>query len=359
MGSKAIANVVTVKLLGADAGMLGFGVGSLAYSTVLLVGCTWLAGFPRLSMSRPVVKSKDGQEVAGSRMDTQVLTLARELTGQGVLKQLLTESDKIVVSRLSRIEDQGGYAIALNYGSLVARLLFQPLEESARLSFSSSLAAPTPATLRSAASLLSSLLLLQTHLGLAFCFLAPYFTSPLLYHLLGPRWSHPQSSAPLILAAYCRYLPFLAVNGLTEAFLQSAANPLWIRRGNWALAGSSLAFLAAVAVGHSAGWAERGLVYANCVGMAVRIAFALAFVRSYFGTAVLERQGVKGREREEVQQMLRWRRWSPKLDTVVVVGIGWIAVRWSEEKGQWRSLRGLLEHAVVGAVVGVVYLGTM
>ena len=40
------------------------------------------------------------------------------MTGQSVVKHFLTEGDKFLVSLLSPLEDQGGYAIASNYGTL-------------------------------------------------------------------------------------------------------------------------------------------------------------------------------------------------------------------------------------------------
>ena len=40
------------------------------------------------------------------------------MTGQSVVKHFLTEGDKFLVSQLSPLEDQGGYAIASNYGVL-------------------------------------------------------------------------------------------------------------------------------------------------------------------------------------------------------------------------------------------------
>jgi oligosaccharide translocation protein RFT1 len=39
------------------------------------------------------------------------------MTCQSLVKHLLTEGDKLVVARLSPLQDQGGYAIAANYGS--------------------------------------------------------------------------------------------------------------------------------------------------------------------------------------------------------------------------------------------------
>jgi oligosaccharide translocation protein RFT1 len=39
------------------------------------------------------------------------------MTGQSVIKHFLTEGDKFLISRLSPLADQGGYAVASNYGS--------------------------------------------------------------------------------------------------------------------------------------------------------------------------------------------------------------------------------------------------
>jgi Rft protein len=40
------------------------------------------------------------------------------MTYQSILKHILTEGDKLILSWLSPLEDQGGYAVAVNYGQL-------------------------------------------------------------------------------------------------------------------------------------------------------------------------------------------------------------------------------------------------
>eukprot|EP00752_Nemacystus_decipiens_P014738 g13124.t3 len=101
-------------------------------------------------------------EEEGSWVDHGKLRLAGALAGQSLLKHVLTEGDKIVLARATSLGgagccgagggsagagcggqsgagslyEQGVYAIASGYGSLAARLLFQPLEEAARLMFS-------------------------------------------------------------------------------------------------------------------------------------------------------------------------------------------------------------------------------
>jgi len=45
-------------------------------------------------------------------------------TRQSVVKHVLTEGDRIVVGRISPLGDQGGYAIAINYGTYCTTLTF-------------------------------------------------------------------------------------------------------------------------------------------------------------------------------------------------------------------------------------------
>lgn len=104
--------------------------------------------------SRPT-RDRDGAGAGASAdegwVDRGKVRLAGELAGQSLLKHVLTEGDKIVLARAISHErghgsggssqggslyEQGVYAIASGYGSLAARLLFQPLEEAARLMFS-------------------------------------------------------------------------------------------------------------------------------------------------------------------------------------------------------------------------------
>ena len=51
-----------------------------------------------------------------------MLHLSVAMTGQSVIKHFLTEGDKFLVSKLSPLADQGGYAVASNYGTSVNEL---------------------------------------------------------------------------------------------------------------------------------------------------------------------------------------------------------------------------------------------
>lgn len=50
--------------------------------------------------------------------DTQMFNLASTLTKQSLLKHVLTEGDKMLISVLSTDDNQGVYAFVVNYGNV-------------------------------------------------------------------------------------------------------------------------------------------------------------------------------------------------------------------------------------------------
>jgi hypothetical protein len=55
--------------------------------------------------------------VASQYVDISTLHLSLTMTGQSLVKHILTEGDKFILSWWSPLEGQGGYAIAVNYGA--------------------------------------------------------------------------------------------------------------------------------------------------------------------------------------------------------------------------------------------------
>ena len=268
-------------------------------------------------------------------------------------------------------------------GSLIARILFQPLEESSRLYFSRQLSSPSPSlsSLTLSSTLLSLLLLLQTHLFLIFSLLLPSYTTPALYHLLGSRWSG--TSAPRILGWYVgSYLPLMGINGVSEAFFQSAAEGIWLVRGGRWWGVCSVVFVGLCAAeywrsralggGVGGGVGEVQLIGINCVGMMMRIGFSYSFIRSYFSTklALLSPSPPSTTtttsspsspliEIASIESHLSPRTFLPKIPTIVIFVVGGYLVRRSEYENDWRGLSGLLRHGAVGAGVGLAGLGMM
>ena len=108
-------------------------------------------------------------------------------------------------------------------GSLIARIVFQPIEETLRLFFSRTLGAKTREreAVQQAADTLNSLLSVQ----IAFSIILIVFGTaylPILLPLLLPQ-QYLSTSAPSVLATWVWYIPVLAVNGSLEALLSSVA----------------------------------------------------------------------------------------------------------------------------------------
>ncbi|GJN93799.1 hypothetical protein Rhopal_006857-T1 [Rhodotorula paludigena] len=395
---KAIGTLVTVWSVREEDALLAFGIGQLVYSLTIWAGLAYIVptrqAAPGASKEPAASSSFFGlRRVDGRYFDPAITDLGWALTKQSVVKQLLTEGDKLAVGRFGSSADMGGYAVALNYGSLVARILFQPLEESSRLYFSSLSAAsapappahtehqsvdtsltvpirqsarpsggPTLATLSSAASYLRLLLLIYTHLALIFWLIAPAYTTPLLHLLLGARWSRT-SAAPL-LRAYALSLPFMAFNGLTEAFFQSVAPPRWIQRGSAWMCVCAAAFAGTVwATMRWKGMGAEGLIIANSVNLALRTAFSTWFMWTYFDKAVGALRG--GKEGKDVLHTLSWRRWMPStLSLAAFSAAGWACrkseTRWEDAvlvKGA--GVRATAKHLAFGAAAGLACLGVV
>lgn len=227
---------------------------------------------------------------------TPLSTLTASMWLQSFLKHFLTHLDSLLIAILTSPHDQGIYALAANYGSLLARMLFQPIEEASRNLFAKLLSTTTPAAassadpapkvepenVKSAVNILTTILKLYTLLSLILLALAPPFAPLLLSLLLGSRWGGG-GEAGAVLSAYCYYIPLLAINGVTEAFVQSVATKrelakqsAWMGLFSGLFAGTGWVFLGFL------GWGAKGLVVANSVGMVLRVLWSIVFIGGYF-----------------------------------------------------------------------------
>lgn len=209
------------------------------------------------------------------------LRLAGTMTAQSIVKHFLTQGDTFLVSILSTPRAQGVYALAGNYGGLIARLLFQPVEESSRAYFSRLLSEPSRAAVTRARGDLHRLLRVYLLLSVPVVTLAPLFAEPLLGIVAGGRWAGEAGAA---LRAYCAYIPLLALNGVLEAFVSSVATEAQVRRQAGFMTGCSAMFGAAAWLSLRVLPVEPavGLVLANGVNMLCRIVWCAWFIGGYF-----------------------------------------------------------------------------
>lgn len=206
------------------------------------------------------------------------------LFAQGVVKHLLTQGDVILVSSLAEPRAQGIYALISNYGGLIARMVFQPIEESSRNYFGKLLSMvdrkPPKAAIESGARSLHTLL--RFYIILAVCAVSTGPTiAPLLLNLVaGSGWASTEAGD--VLAKYCYYIPLLAVNGVTEAFISSIATEselnrqsAWMFAFSMGFAGAGYVFLRLLDMG------AAGLVWANAINMVLRILWSSRFISTY------------------------------------------------------------------------------
>jgi len=215
----------------------------------------------------------------------QVTSLAANVFFQSLVKHVLTQGDTMMLAALSGLEDQGIYSLASNYGGLIARIIFQPLEESSRNLFSALLSPDENGSLngihvRTTKGHLVDVLRAYQLLSVLIFPLGPMMVPQLLHILGGRQWASPKVGD--LLSVYCYYIPFLAFNGITEAFVSSAASSQQIRKQTaWMGVFSACYALAAYMFLEVANLGAYGLVLANIVNMIVRTFWSYNFIKTY------------------------------------------------------------------------------
>jgi len=126
--------------------------------------------------------------------------------------------------------------------------------------------------------------LLRAYILLSVCIVsAGPIIAPLLLNIIaGERWK--TSGAGSLLATFCYYIPLLAINGLTEAFVSSVATEselniqtVWMVAFTIGLAVESFVLLQVLKLG------AQGLVWINAFNMVFRIIYCTLFIRDYLG----------------------------------------------------------------------------
>nr|XP_048277120.1 protein RFT1 homolog isoform X1 [Myodes glareolus] len=206
---------------------------------------------------------------------------------QSFLKQILTEGERYVMTFLNVLNfgDQGVYDIVNNLGSLVARLIFQPVEESFYIFFAKVLEREKDATHQKqedvavAAAVLEALLKLALLTGLTITVFGFAYSQLALDIYGGAMLS--SGSGPVLMRSYCLYVLLLAINGVTECFTFAAMSKEEVDRYNFTMLALSSSFLVLSYL--LTNWCGSvGFILANCFNMGIRITQSLYFIHHYF-----------------------------------------------------------------------------
>ncbi|RAH45985.1 Rft-1-domain-containing protein [Aspergillus brunneoviolaceus CBS 621.78] len=277
-------------------GVLPFALGHLSYACALLCGyfiaIRKMARHPDFSLLLTRLQTPSDRHIyVANKFPWPMISLAASVFLQSIVKHLLTQGDSMILATMTSLEDQGIYALASNYGGLVARILFQPIEESSRAIFSSLLHSNylekrrTGNVSRAKTHLADILRAYSLVAAVAFP-LGPALVPLVLDFLGGRSWASPTVSS--LLSLYCLYIPFLAFNGISEAFVSSAASPSEVRKQALWMGVFSTCYVSAAYVFLVVGdLGAQGMVYANIVNMAVRTIWSFLFIRSFLQRCTL------------------------------------------------------------------------
>jgi oligosaccharide translocation protein RFT1 len=221
---------------------VGFGIGQLAYSltyTYVIIICA-----PKLSdgytyFVHRLHSGHTSTAVAGV-LTVEDASNVLALTAQSVVKHALTEADKIVLTWTSDDFNSGVYALANNYGSLAARLVFQPIEEMSRVLFARIVADQSPLRSGHVLDVFYTIMRFLWLIGLLVACFGPNYSRVLLKVLQGRKWYSDE--AVYTLSVYCVYVLAIALNGISEAFVFSVLARHLVKYVNLGLVASCLVF---------------------------------------------------------------------------------------------------------------------
>ncbi|KAJ8408147.1 hypothetical protein AAFF_G00263750 [Aldrovandia affinis] len=240
-------------------------------------------GFP-LRCVGDLLPSRVGRE---SVVNWKLARLTWSFFKQSFLKQILTEGERYVMTFLNVLNfgDQGVYDIVNNLGSMVARFIFLPIEESFYVFFAKVLERGREVRYQrqeevaTAAEVLTCLLKFVLVIGLIITVFG-YAYSYLALDIYGGDMLS-SGTGPILLRWYSGYVLLLAVNGVTECFTFAAMSKEEVDRYNVVMLALSVSFLF---LSYCLTWwhGSVGFILANCLSMALRIGHSLLFIHRYF-----------------------------------------------------------------------------
>ncbi|KAI1294772.1 Protein RFT1 -like protein [Halotydeus destructor] len=282
-------------------------------------------------------------------LDGSLVMLSSSFLKQTIVKQLLTEGEKFVMTFFNPLSfsEQGIYDLVNNLGALAARFILQPVEESAYLVFSQFLdrekkprdqSAESMATCR---SVMTNVLKTMILVGLIIvCFGFNYSELALLMYA-GRTFA--SGIGTVLLRWQCLYTLFIAVNGVTECFTFAAMNKQQLDDFNRILIALSVIYLTS-AYFLTTLLGSQGFVLANCINMSCRIIYSLQFIKKYYHDR---------KETNPVKECI------PDNKLIVIFIATFIALRISESSLCCHSLMDNFRHVAFGAILLLAVLSSV
>lgn len=146
---------------------------------------------------------------------------------QGLLKQVLTEGEKYVmsISPILTFHQQATYDIVNNLGSLAARFVFRPIEENSYFYFTQTIKREIPLAqqprdkIDQAQLVLYNLLKVVTSIGLIGMVFGQSFAKTVLTIYGGTKFVEDDGLSVLLLRWHAVAIVLLAINGICEGYM--------------------------------------------------------------------------------------------------------------------------------------------
>lgn len=226
-----------------------------------------------------------------SYLDKKLSILTWSFFRQGILKQILTEGERLIMTVLPVLTftEQGTYEIVNNLGSLAARFIFRPIEDSGYFYFTQmvkrdkSINEQNPVKIQESVNVLTHMCSAVTSIGLVVLVFGQSYSSTLLWLYGGARLT---SHLPILLMrAHCLAILLLGINGVTECYTNATADSVTINKSNLVMIFESVAFL--VSSYFFAIWfGPVGFIFGNCVNMGLRILHSYLFINRRYRETV-------------------------------------------------------------------------
>lgn len=207
---------------------------------------------------------------------------------QGMLKQILTEGEKYVmsISPVLTFSQQATYDVVNNMGSLAARFIFRPIEDSSYFYFTQTLARDVPLhhqkrdKVEEASGVLSNICKGVLSVGLVGFVFGQSYSGTLLL-LYGGQDFVAGGLPELLLRWHCLSIVLLAVNGISEGYMFATNTSTQIDKYNYLMAAFSVTFLV-LSYQLTSWFGPVGFILANCTNMALRIGYSLRYIRAQY-----------------------------------------------------------------------------
>lgn len=207
---------------------------------------------------------------------------------QGMLKQILTEGEKYVmsVSPVLTFSQQATYDVVNNMGSLAARFIFRPIEDSSYFYFTQTLARDVPLheqnreRVAEASGVLSNICKGVLSVGLVGFVFGQSYSGTLLL-LYGGEDFVAGGLPEVLLRWHCLSIVLLAVNGITEGYMFATNTSQQIDKYNYLMALFSVTFLV-LSFQLTSWFGPVGFILANCTNMALRIGYSLRYIKRQY-----------------------------------------------------------------------------